>query len=321
MAESGETRLLIAHDAVELYSEELRRRFPDLAIEVAGDPQALGEAIARFCPTIAYSCVTHGFARHHHRQLVDCPTLRWLHVGGSGFEHLGSWDPARLTVSNGQGVLAPFLADMVMGAIIALAGNFAAHWESKRTRHWTPRLARPLEGRRLLVVGTGAIGRALAKRAVAHGLEVVGITRRPRPLDDFTAVEGLEALPALAASCDIMSLHLRLTEATRRIVDADLLARMKPEAILVNTGRGGLVDEAALIAALRERRLAGAYLDVFETEPLPESSPLWGLENVMITPHCADQVVDWQERHARFFMDNLERRLEGRPLLNVVEPG
>ncbi|MCB1993363.1 MAG: hydroxyacid dehydrogenase, partial [Geminicoccaceae bacterium] len=154
--------------------------------------------------------------------------------------------------------------------------------------------------------------------AKALGLRVIGVARTAAPKPPFDRVVPLADLASIAAEADYLSINVRLTEATRHLIDAALLDAMRPSAFLLNASRGAVVDEAALIRALDERRLAGAYLDVFETEPLPESSPFWRLDNVLITPHCSDRVADWELCHARFFMANLERRLAGQELLNRV---
>ena len=139
----------------------------------------------------------------------------------------------------------------------------------------------------------------------------------PHPAVD--ALYPPEALHEVLAEADVVTLHLRLDAKTQHIIDRDALAAMKPHTLLINTARGPVVDEAAVITALEDGHLGGAYLDVFETEPLPADSPLWGLKNVILTPHVADSVPDWPARFAAFFADNLERWLAGEPLENLVE--
>jgi phosphoglycerate dehydrogenase-like enzyme len=185
-------------------------------------------------------------------------------------------------------------------------------------RRWQPWSFPAISGQTLLIVGTGAIGTAFAARAKAMGLKVIGLARRPEPRAPFDAVRPVAALPEIAGTCDYLSLNVRLAPETRHLVDAAVLAAMRPSAFLLNAARGAVVDETALVAALHERRIAGAYLDVFEDEPLPGTSPLWSFENVLMTPHMSDRVADWELRHARFFMDNLERWLKGEAPVNRV---
>ncbi|MCB2012901.1 MAG: D-2-hydroxyacid dehydrogenase [Geminicoccaceae bacterium] len=312
-------RLLIAHSGADLYLDALGHSHPRLDIAVARSPGELADILGGdFRPTMAFSCTTFSFARHLHRPIVESPGLRWLHVGGAGFEHFSGFDAGRILVTNGRGVLAEFQADTIMGAIIALNHDFAAFRKAQADRRFEPRAVRPLAGQKLAIVGAGAIGCALAGRARAHGLHVIAVSRGGGLPPGFDEVRPFAQLGRSLADADIVSLNLPLTDATRGLVGRPLLMAMKEDALLVNTARGAVIDEPALVAVLEEGRFRGVYLDVFESEPLSPDSPLWGMERVFLTPHCSDQVSDWEERHAAFFMDNLARRLAGEPLLNVV---
>ena len=176
----------------------------------------------------------------------------------------------------------------------------------------------PIAGRTLLVVGLGAVGACVAHNAKALGMRVLGVRGTPAPHPAADEVHGPDALMALLPAADFVSLHVRLNEATRGLLSREALGAMKPGAYLINTARGGVVDEAALIDALRTGHLGGAYLDVFETEPLPDESPLWTMPNVLVTPHASDNVLGWPRRFAELFADNLDRWRAGRPLLNRV---
>jgi phosphoglycerate dehydrogenase-like enzyme len=142
-------------------------------------------------------------------------------------------------------------------------------------------------------------------------MRTIGVARRPTALPELDEHLPMSDLGPALERAEVLSLHLPLTPETTHLIDAAALARLPPGALLVNTARGPVVDEAALVRALASGRLGGAYLDVFEQEPLPAESPLWGLDNVILTPHCADSVADWQERLAAFFMENLEVHLGG----------
>jgi phosphoglycerate dehydrogenase-like enzyme len=304
-------RLLIAHDRADLYLAELRRRFPGLEVEVCRRGEALPGLLERFRPTIAYGCKTDGFGGPAQRPLSACPSLRWLHVGGSGFDHLQQWDAERLLVTNSRGVLAPFLAEVAIGAMIALAFGLPTYLRQQGQRLWQKQEWRPLAGRTLVIAGPGAIGREVARLGRAHGMRTIGVARRPTALPELDEHLPMSDLGPALERAEVLSLHLPLTPETTHLIDAAALARLPPGALLVNTARGPVVDEAALVRALASGRLGGAYLDVFEQEPLPAESPLWGLDNVILTPHCADSVADWQERLAAFFMENLEVHLGG----------
>ena len=310
-------RLLVAHENADAWQAELQARFPDLEVRLARSSEALDRA-RTFPANIAYSCVTDGFLRAEHGRLRDWPGLAWVHIGGSGFDHFtGGAGPGPM-LTNGAGVLAPYLAETLLGALIALNRGFARAVRDQMARRWSPWSFPALEGQTLAIVGTGAIGTCLASRAKALGLEVIGVARRPVQHPSFDEVRPLDDLVAVAARCDYLSLNVRLVPETRQLIDAIVLRAMRPTAFLLNASRGAVVDEAALVEALRSGWIAGAYLDVLATEPLPASSPLWAQDNVLMTPHMSDRVVDWELRHARFFMDNLARWLGGEPLHNIV---
>ena len=313
------TRLLVAHENADAWQAELGTRFPDLEVQLVRSPEALDRA-RTFPADIAYSCVTDGFSRQAHGRLRDWPGLAWIHVGGSGFEHFTGAAPSGPVLTNGAGVLAPYLAETLLGALIALNRGFARAVQDQAARRWSPWSFPALEGQTLAIVGTGAIGTCLATRAKALGLEVIGVARRPVEHPSFDEVRPLDDLVAVAGRCDYLSVNLRLVPETRQLIDASVLRAMRPTAFVLNASRGAVVDEAALVEALQSGRIAGAYLDVFATEPLLASSPLWAQDNVLMTPHMSDRVADWELRHARFFMDNLARWRSGEPLHNIVTP-
>ncbi len=308
---------LVLHEGADQYLDELHRRFPAVDFRIVRQPAGLAAA-RDFPAAIAYSCVTDGFPRTEHGRLRDWPGLDWVHVGGSGFEHLVAGGPPGFLLTNGAGVLASELAQTLLGALIALNRGFIGAMRDQAAGRWRPSSFAALGGQCLAIVGTGAIGTAFATLAKSLDLRVIGVARTAKSKAPFDRIVPLAELEAVAAEADYLSLNVRLTDRTRHLIDAGVLGAMRPSAFLLNASRGAVVDEAALLGALAERRIAGAYLDVFETEPLPAASPFRRLDNVLITPHCSDRVADWELRHARFFMANLERRLAGQALLNRV---
>ncbi|MGF1608908.1 MAG: D-2-hydroxyacid dehydrogenase [Kiloniellales bacterium] len=311
--------LIVADDGA-LYEERLRQRFPALTLASANSLDEVKARLEALRPEVVFSVKQPSTPLQSHRLAIDYPSVRWFHVGGSGYEHVTPWDGARLAVSNSAGVLARYLAETVTAAILLLNGNFLRYVRQQDDRIWQPLAFRPLAGQTLLVVGVGHIGGHVASNAKALGMQVIGVRRTAEPHPGVDRMLTIEELHGALGEADFVSLHLRLTEQTRHLIDRTALVAMKPGAHLINTARGPIVDEAALIEALQDRRLAGAYLDVFETEPLPADSPLWSLETVMITPHAADTVSTWQALFADFFADNLERWLAGLPLRNLVQP-
>ena len=312
--------LLILHDRPELYLSKLRERFPELPIATctaAGDVEA---ALARHQPKVVLSYKCDGLPGPAHRPLLDSASVEWIHVGGAGVEHLMPWDPVKVTLTNSSGILAPFMAETIIGAILMLNCGFHRYLHQQSKHVWQQHLWRPLAGQTLLIIGLGNIGKRIAVKAKGLGMRVIGIRNRPQKPEEIDELFSMMQLKEALGKADFVALHVPLTEDTHHLIDAEALKAMQSGAFLINAARGPVVDEAALVEALREGDIAGAYLDVFEEEPLPAESPLWDLENVLVSPHAADTVIDWEERFARFFADNLERWLKGAIPANVVDP-
>ena len=312
--------VLIAHNEPDDFRDLLAARYSDVRFVYAATAADVVEGLAAHDPEVVFSVKHPGFPGPAHAPIPHHPSVRWIQVGGSGFDHLAPWDSTRITVTNGAGVLAPYLAESVTAAMLALGCGFPNYAAQQREGRWRPVSFTPLRGRTLLVVGFGRIGECVARNAKALGMRVLATRATPAPHPAADEMHGPDALASLLAQADFVSLHVRLDAATRGLFSRELIAAMKPGACLVNTSRGAVVDEAALIDALRSGHLGGAYLDVFETEPLPAESPLWEMRNVIITPHASDNIVGWPRRFAELFADNLERWRAGEPLLNVVSP-
>jgi glyoxylate/hydroxypyruvate reductase len=256
--------------------------------------------------------------------------LRWVHAtsAGAGEQVRKAGLPAealeRVTITTSSGVHAVPLAEYAILGLLAIAKELPRFAEGQRARAW-PEIHRPLrelDGQTLLLVGLGDIGRETARLGKAFGMRTVGFRRTEGPPPEHVdEVHGPQRLPELAHRADAMVVSLPLTDQTAGLIDRATIERLPASCIFVNIGRGGVVDEPALVDALRERRIAGAVLDVFATEPLPDSSPLWTLPNVLVTPHAAALSARENERIVELFVDNLGRYLDGRPLRNVVEPG
>ncbi len=312
--------VLIAHNEPDDFRDLLAARFPDVRFVYAATAPEVVRGLQEHDPEVVFSVKHPGFPGPAHAPIPHHRSVRWIQVGGSGFDHLAPWDASRVTVTNGAGVLAPYLAETVTGAMLALGCGLLNYAEQQREGRWQPAPFTPLRGRTLLVVGFGRVGECVARNAKALGMRVLGVRGRPAPHPEADEMHGPDALESLLPDADFVSLHVRLNEATRGFLSRAALAAMKPGACLVNTSRGAVVDEAALVDALRSGQVAGAYLDVFETEPLPAESPLWSMRNVLITPHASDNITGWPRRFAALFADNLERWRAGEPLLNVVSP-
>ncbi len=251
------------------------------------------------------------------------PRLRWVSFWASGLDRRVPPDieARQVMVTNAAGVHGPNIAEHIMGYMLVFTRRLDTYAHAQRAHRWThdEGPSAELTGQTLGIVGFGAIGRALAERARGFGMRIVA-TRR----DVARGGEGVELyaprdLPALVGAADHVAITVPYTTETHRLFDAALFARMKPGAYLYNISRGAVVDEAALIAALGAGRLAGAGLDVFETEPLPADNPLWDMPNVIVTPHVAGLTPYYFTRMAALFANNLQRYLDGCPLENLYD--
>jgi glyoxylate reductase len=260
--------------------------------------------------------------------LRACPHLRVISSCSVGVDHvdLAAAAARGIPVGYTPGVLVETTADLAFGLLLAAARRIPEADRYLRDGSWTPAhrwdpealLGRDLHGATLGIVGLGAIGRAVARRAAGFGMRVLGWSRTPR------ALPGVEAtsLERLLAEADFVSLHVALTPETRGLLGEREIAAMRPGAILINTARGGLLDEAALAAALSSGKLAAAALDVFEQEPLPADSPLRKAPNLVLTPHIGSASIATRTRMADLAVENLLAGLEGRPLLHPAKlPG
>jgi phosphoglycerate dehydrogenase-like enzyme len=262
--------------------------------------------------------------------VTGLPRLRWVHAtsAGAGEQVRRARLPPealeRVTVTTSSGVHAVPLAEFAVLGLLAVAKELPRLVADQRARAW-PEVRQPmreLRGQTLFLVGLGAIGREVARLGKALGMHTVGFRRTEGlPPEWVDEVHRPRRLPDLAPRADAVVVSLPHTEETTGLVDRATIERLPPGCIFVNVGRGKVVDEPALVEALRGRRIAGAVLDVFATEPLPQDSPLWTLPNVLVTPHAAALSARENQRIAELFATNLRRYLDGEPLTNVVEPG
>lgn len=248
--------------------------------------------------------------------------LRWIHVAAAGVDTLlfDELIDSDVVVTNAHGVFDTPIAEYVLAAVLAFTKDLYGSWDLQRRQEWQHRETLGLAGRRALVVGTGGIGRATARLLRAVGLHVRGAGRTARASDpDFDEVIASDELARYVGDVDHLVLAAPLTPQTRGLVDSAVLGALPPRAQLINVGRGPLVDEDALVAALDDRRLAGATLDVFGEEPLPVGHRLWTTPGVVVSAHLSGDVVGWRDDLAEQFLDNLGRWLAGEPLRNQVD--
>jgi phosphoglycerate dehydrogenase-like enzyme len=249
-------------------------------------------------------------------------SLRWIHWAGAGvdaamFDQLVDSD---IQFTNARGVFDQPMAEWVLGMIIAFAKGFPETLACQARAEWQHRLSEQVAGKRALVVGVGSIGRAVGRLLRAIGMEVEAVGRSARDGDaDFGRIFASDELQARLPGADYVVLITPLTEQTRGLFAAPEFAAMNPRARFINIGRGALVIEDALLAALHEGRIAGAALDVFVEEPLPPQSPFWSAPNCLVSPHMSGDYAEFEATMADQFVDNWRRFLAGESLLNLVD--
>jgi len=296
-------------------------------VHLPDDPKA--RLPAADCERIEVAYLTRDirFSEHYHSfgdAVVAARNLKWVHFVSTGIDQ-HPFLPAliergvRLTTSagtNGEPVGQTAICGLLM-----LARGFPRWIDAQRRRAWEPvrgaAVPKDLRGQTVAIVGLGTIGATVARFCRALGMHVIGVRRSPmQPGDPVDEMHPLAALPELLPRCDWLVLACPLTDDTRRIVNAGTLALLPKGAHIINVARGGVADQQALIDALKSGHLGGAYLDVFEKEPLPPDSPLWDLPHVIVTPHNASASAGNEQRAAEVFLANLARWARGEPLLN-----
>jgi phosphoglycerate dehydrogenase-like enzyme len=265
------------------------------------------------------------YSRQFFSTVRKAPKLKWLQIFNVGVDHpiyvemLGRG--VRLTTS--AGTTAQPIAQTAIAGLLMLSRGFPRWLEAQRERRWDPvrtDLPRDLQGETAVVVGLGHIGKEIARLARALGLKVIGVRRSgPAPGDPVDELATPDRLREVLPRADWLILACPLTEETRGLIDATALAALPKGARFINIARGEVVDEPALIEALRTGHLAGAYLDVFAQEPLPAESPLWDLPNVIVTPHNSPAASGNEARAYDLFIDNLARWAKGETLINEVK--
>jgi phosphoglycerate dehydrogenase-like enzyme len=252
------------------------------------------------------------------------PRVRWLHSRSAGLEDLlfPALEESDVPLTNARGIFSRPLGEFAIAAILFFAKDLRRMVRSQTAGVWDQFDVEEIHGKTMGIVGYGDIGRVCAERARAFGMKIVALRRRPELSREDPVVE--KAFPPerkrdLLAISDYVIISAPLTSATRGMIGEDEFRVMKKSAVLINVGRGPVVEETALVRALQEGWIRGAALDVFDREPLPDGHPFYRLENLLLSPHCADHTPDWLERAMRFFLENFERFRAGKPLWNVVD--
>lgn len=253
-------------------------------------------------------------------QRLMTPKLKIMQSASAGVEHLVPILPPATVLCNASGVHANAIAETVLAVVLGRAKMLPQRGEDQRNRRWRQLPCRELAGARMCVVGTGGIGTEVARLAKAFGMSTTGVRRHPAPSAYFDDVFAQADLSKALDGADFVVVACPLTPETRGLIGADELSLLHPDSLLVNVARGAIVDEPALVDALANGKIGGAFLDSHVQEPLPEDHPLWSMANVVITPHDSHASQLMGDRHVDLFCDNLARHLSGQALRNVVDP-
>jgi phosphoglycerate dehydrogenase-like enzyme len=299
------------------YEKYLKPRYPELSITTVGTrDEALklartADILMAFGPQVRKDF------------FQDTPGLKWVHSLGTGTD--GITDSPYLgkdvIVTATRGIHGAPISELAILSMLAFARDFRRIERQRNAKRWERYPGTLLQGKTIGILGIGAIAEALAPRCKAFGMRVVGISRIKRPVPGFDAMFSRAEMAQAAAELDYFVLLLPLEDDSRNIVGARVLAAMKPTAYLINLARGGVLDEAALVAALTEKRIAGAHLDALATEPLPSDNPLWSMPNVIITPHVGGYYDNYPRDAAMQFDQNLAHFMAGRPELMLHRVG
>jgi phosphoglycerate dehydrogenase-like enzyme len=311
------SKVLIVDPHAEIYRDRLAAEFPALRFALAPAAAALPADVSDVAALICFGVdLKEDFFR-------AATGLKWIQCLATGVDHLVR-QPAlepEIVITSGRGIHGAPMREMVVYLMMGASRDVRRLAADQKAHVWDRRFWSLLYGKTAVIVGVGVIGGATAQLLKAFGMRVIGVTRTPRSVEGFDEMIPTGRLPEAAARADYLINILPATKDNLLLFDGKVFAAMKPTAYYISAGRGPTVDEPALIAALREGRIAGAGLDVFQTEPLPADSPFWDLPNVFITPHLGGYIVEYEELILPLIVDNMRLFLSGRPgeMRNIVK--
>jgi phosphoglycerate dehydrogenase-like enzyme len=318
---SNDTLLVLA-DSDDAQLNRLKTSLAGVQIVVGNAPEAFEKAAPNASVLLNWS----GSLELFRSVFAMCRNLRWVHSRSAGLDKalFPELVESSVPLTNGRGVFSASLGEFVAGAILYFAKDFRRMIRNQAAGVWEPFDIVPVSGQTAGIVGYGDIGRATAERIRPLGMTILALKRRASQLAAATdplveKMYGPEQRTEMLARCDYVVVATPLTPETQGTIGAPEFVAMKPTAVVINVGRGPVIDEIALIDALSSGRIKGAALDVFDEEPLPEGHPFYKLENVLLSPHCADHTPDWLDNAMQFFLEQFQRYRKGELLLNVVD--
>ncbi len=314
------------HSTVLVLSDPNEQQLAMLDRLPEGTSLAIGNHIDAFDGTAAAADVVFSWSKGLpllRDVLQKAPNVKWVHSRAAGLDSIlyPELIESPIPLTNGSGVFSQSLGEFAIAAALYFAKDFRRMMRNQAAGRWEQFDVEEIRGTTMGIVGYGDIGRACASRARAMGMRVLAVRRHPGRSagDDLVQhVYPMDQMLEMLSHCDYVVAAAPLTPDTKGLLGEAAFAAMKSTAVVMNIGRGPVIDEAALIRALEAGRIRGAALDVFEKEPLPADSPLYRLENVLLSPHCADHTATWLEDAMQFFIDQFERYRNGEPLKNVV---
>ena len=299
-----------------------------LQMQLAGVNTVAGNSVEAFEQAAADASVLFNWSGSlalFRRVFGMCPNLRWVHSRSVGLERtlFPELLESPVPLTNGSGVFSASLGEFTLAAILYFAKDFRRMVRNQQAGVWEAFDVMPVSGQTVGIIGYGDIGRAIGARVRPMGMRVLAVKRNASSLTGADPVVEQIYRPEqrieMISLCDYVVVAAPLTSETRGMIGEQEFAAMKPTAVVINVGRGPVTDEAALVSALSNGQIKGAALDVFDHEPLPQAHPFYKLENVLLSPHCADHTPDWLDNAMRFFIAQFERLREDEPLLNVVD--
>jgi D-2-hydroxyacid dehydrogenase (NADP+) len=302
------TKVLIVDVHAEMYRDRLREEFPALQFRLFRSAHDVTGDLSDIDVMVMFGIEVRDF------MLAGAPQLKWIQSLATGVDHFLRCPSLKsdVLITSGRGIHGPPMREQIVYMMMAVSRDAVRQVGDQKAHFWERRLWSTLHGKTAAIAGTGVVGSAIGEALKALGMHVIGVSRKPRQETGFDEMIATNRLTEAAARADYLINMLPASADNLDIFDAKVFAAMKPSAYYISAGRGQTVDEDALLTVLRERKIAGAALEVFKTEPLPAASPFWDLPNVFITPHIGGYVIEYEDFIMPLVLDNMRLFLAGR---------